>query len=75
MTLSDAILIGTTLILGGVAIFVAIWGPLLSEQKKQKSLAPKLTIRYHHGFPNDYKVVWFNPLNPIVKQDVHFFSL
>ena len=69
MSNSDWVLVGTTLFLGTVALFV----PYLAEVLKRKFFAPKLIISYKHQ-PPFYKKTYFSVRGQDKKFPVYFFN-
>lgn len=66
---SDWVLIGTSLFLGSVALFV----PYFAELVKRKAFSPKLIIKHTNSPPFSLHTFWSNRINPKNKESVYFF--
>jgi len=66
---SDWVLIGTSLFLGFVALFV----PYLAELVKRRAFTPELLIIHDNQPPFSLKTFWSNRRNPEIKDPVYFF--
>jgi hypothetical protein len=66
-------LIVTTAFLGAVAIFAAVWGPVLADRVKRKALAPALEVQFERRPPFCHRTVWRSTIDPKIEEPVYFF--
>jgi hypothetical protein len=71
LTSSDWVLIGTTLFLGAVALFV----PYLAEQVKRSLFAPDLKVSFEQSPPACHLTSWRSRVDPSLSEPVYFFRL
>ena len=69
LSYSDWVLIGTSIFLGIVALFV----PYLAELVKRKAFSPKLKIGHRNSPPFSLHTFWSNRKTPEVREPVYFF--
>jgi hypothetical protein len=69
MTISDWVLVGTSIFLGAIALFV----PYLAEVLKRKLFEPNLKLTFSQFPPACHLTYWRSPVNPSLKEPVYFF--
>jgi hypothetical protein len=69
MSCSDWVLVGTSLFLGAVALFV----PYLSEVVKRRLFGPELKVNHRNAPPFHHLTYWRSPRNPSLEEPVYYF--
>lgn len=69
MTVSDWVLICTTLFLGAVALTA----PLITDWARRNLRAPKMEMSFQLSPPHCHKTYWRSPVNPDLQEPVYFF--
>jgi hypothetical protein len=71
MSASDWVLVGSTIFLGAVALFV----PYLSEAVKRRAFAPRIEIAFRNASPFCIRTLWTSRHDPTLSEPVFFFRL
>ena len=68
---SDWPLVGVTMLVAITALLV----PLVAEWLKRKVYAPRLEVGYQHASPCAVRTEWGSPLDPTLREPVHYFRV